>query len=190
MVSLPEDRLERLRRARRIAIVGNGGGGKTTLARALGRTLDLPVTHVDSVQFLPGWRVRDRAETARLLDAVAAGERWILDGFGGRECIARRLAAAEVTVLVDLPLVVHLARGLRRQLAAARAPRAELPADCPEASLRRTLRLARTLLRVHRDEVPWLRARVGELPPDRRVVLRSRRDLDALNRALVRVDVR
>jgi ATPase subunit of ABC transporter with duplicated ATPase domains len=41
---------------RRIAVIGNGGGGKSTLARALGQRLRIPVHEVDEVQWLPGWR--------------------------------------------------------------------------------------------------------------------------------------
>jgi adenylate kinase family enzyme len=173
----------RLRAARRIAVIGNGGGGKTTLSRALGAALALPVHHVDSVQFLPGWRVRDRAETDRELDRLAAGERWILDGFGGHACIARRLAAADAVVFVDLPLVQHCLWALRRQRWAGRRPRPELPPNCPESSLRHTLELLRTLWRVHRTYRPWFTACVAALEPRRVVHVRSRAEMRALQRA-------
>jgi len=37
---------------RRIALIGNGGGGKSTVARALGRHLRIPVHEVDEVHLL------------------------------------------------------------------------------------------------------------------------------------------
>jgi adenylate kinase family enzyme len=39
----------------RMAIVGNAGGGKSTLARPLGAKLDLPMYPMEPVQWLPGW---------------------------------------------------------------------------------------------------------------------------------------
>ena len=48
----------------RIAIIGNAGGGKTTLARTLATSLDLPLVHVDAVQYRP-WFQRLLAEKRR-----------------------------------------------------------------------------------------------------------------------------
>lgn len=39
----------------RVAIVGCGGSGKSHLARELGRIVDAPVTHLDSVYYDDGW---------------------------------------------------------------------------------------------------------------------------------------
>lgn len=39
----------------KIAILGTSGSGKSTLAKRLGETYGLPVLHMDTVHFLPGW---------------------------------------------------------------------------------------------------------------------------------------
>ena len=39
----------------KIAILGTSGSGKSTLAKRLGEAYGLPVLHMDTVHFLPGW---------------------------------------------------------------------------------------------------------------------------------------
>ena len=91
----------------RIAVIGNAGGGKTTLSRLLGEALGLPVHHVDSIQYQPGWKRSASAECDRRLDEVAASEFWIIDGFGSDGAIERRLRAADTVVFVDFPCAAY-----------------------------------------------------------------------------------
>lgn len=140
----------------RIAVIGNGGGGKTTLARELSRKLELPLTHVDSIQYLAGMKVRDRAETSSILEKVAAGDRWLIDGFGALEVMQRRFNLAELVIYVDFPLWRHYWWCLKRQMISLRAPRAELPDGCNEATLAYTIELFKTLWRVHAAIKPKL----------------------------------
>lgn len=104
---------------RRVAIIGNGGGGKSTLARAMARAWELPLLEVDAVQFGPDWERLPAADVAERLAEVQAGERWIIDGFGPWPTIEERAARADLLVLVDLPLWVHFWWAAERQLAAA-----------------------------------------------------------------------
>lgn len=57
---------------RRIAVIGNGGGGKSTLTRALGQHLRISVHEVDEVQWLAGWRRAPLDELAQTLRRVHA----------------------------------------------------------------------------------------------------------------------
>ena len=88
----------------RIAIIGNAGGGKSTLARRLGQLLDLPVTHVDSVQYQSGWQRSDNGECDSILEAVANNGRWIIDGFGNNDVIEQRIAVADTVIHIDFPI--------------------------------------------------------------------------------------
>ncbi len=40
---------------KRVAISGCGGTGKSTLARRLGKITGLPIYHLDSLYWKPGW---------------------------------------------------------------------------------------------------------------------------------------
>lgn len=55
----------------RIAVIGNGGGGKTTISRRLHQIYQLPLTHVDSIQFLAGMIPRNTEETRSILNQLA-----------------------------------------------------------------------------------------------------------------------
>lgn len=130
---------------RRIAIIGNGGGGKSTLARAIGKQLGIPVHEVDQVQWLPGWRRAPLDEVAPLLERWAANDRWIIDGFGPWPVIDRRMARADTIVFVDFPFRTHLWWAAKRQVVSFVRRRAWAGQSAPPPSLL----LFRTLRRVH-----------------------------------------
>jgi adenylate kinase family enzyme len=98
---------------RRIAVIGNGAGGKTTLARVLSGRLRIPHHEVDAVLYRGDW---SRATApAAVLDAWLDADAWVIDGLGPRACVERRFAAADTIVWIDLPLRTHLLRALRRR---------------------------------------------------------------------------
>ena len=49
----------------RIAIVGNAGGGKSTLARGLAKTLELPHLELDRILWRPDWTLAPEADYDR-----------------------------------------------------------------------------------------------------------------------------
>jgi adenylate kinase family enzyme len=65
---------------RRISVVGTSGSGKSTVARELAQALELPLTELDALFWLPGWVERPREEFAAAVTAVAAGDRWVIEG--------------------------------------------------------------------------------------------------------------
>ena len=150
----------------RIAVIGNAGGGKTTLSCRLGDALRIPVYHVDSIQYQRGWVRTPSDECDRQLDKLAATESWIIDGFGSDGAIERRLGAADMVVFVDFPLPVHYWWACQRQWHGRRRQRAELPDNCPEFTLRYSWKLATVMWAVHRDYRPWFTELVSALPGD------------------------
>jgi adenylate kinase family enzyme len=141
---------------KRIAVIGNGGGGKTTLSRGLAKKYNLPLTHVDSIQFLPGLKVRDPQETKKILDDIANSETWVIDGFGSMEVMQKRFALADQIIFVDFKLWRHYWWCTKRQIKSIWSPRTELPSGCNEATLSQTFKLFKTLWRVDRQIRPKL----------------------------------
>lgn len=154
----------------RVALIGNAGGGKTTLARLLGDALNLPVHHVDNIQYQPGWRRTPLDECDLKLDELASSQRWVIDGFGSRAVMERRLRAADTVIFVDFPLRVHYLWACRRQWRSRLRQRAELPDNCPEFTLKYTWKLAKVMWQVHRDYRPWFLALIDSLPSEVRVL--------------------
>jgi len=72
----------------RVAVIGNAGGGKSTLCARLGKALQLPVYPIDKIQWKPGWVAASREEFNRQHDELLALDRWIIDGWGPWDAIA------------------------------------------------------------------------------------------------------
>ena len=165
--------------AQRIAVIGNAGGGKSTLARRIGAERGIPVHVVDDVQWLPGWVPATREIVATAHAGWMAEPRWIVDGWGAWDLIVRRFAIADTIVVVDLAPARHVAWAMKRQmLAMLGRTHGWPPPGC--RALPVTLRMLRTMRSVHRDMRPRL-MRMVEAPAlaEKTVVLRSPRDVSA-----------
>jgi adenylate kinase family enzyme len=115
----------------RIAVVGCSGGGKSTLACALGRRLGLPVVHLDTLFWKPGWVESDLAPFRAAVDEAAGGERWVMDG-NFTSASPLRFARADAIVWVDQPRLLCLWRAVWRSVTAFGRVRADLAPGCPE----------------------------------------------------------
>ena len=156
----------------RILVIGSGGAGKSTLAVTLAGRLGLPLIHLDRHYWHAGWRPTPSGEWERIVAALAAEPRWVMDGnYGGT--LDLRLQRCDTVVFLDLPRVVCLARVLRRWFRHRGRTRPELTPGCEE--------------RLNREFLAWIwnypartRPRIVErlqrLRPDQRLImLRSRR---------------
>lgn len=116
---------------KRVLVIGCSGGGKSTLARALGAKLALPVVHLDVLFWKPGWVESTYDEFRPKVAAAVAEDRWIVDGNFSRT-FDIRLPRADTIVWVDQPRRVCLWRAFRRTMTQFGETRADLAPGCPE----------------------------------------------------------
>ena len=99
----------------RVAVIGPGGAGKTTFARALGTKTGLDVVHLDTLFWKPGWVETPRDEWRAMQEEVVARDAWIIDGnFGATLDV--RLSRADTVVFLDFPRALCLRRAVVRAI--------------------------------------------------------------------------
>lgn len=64
----------------RIVVIGTTSSGKSTLAEALAKELDLDFVELDALYWQPNWIGTPDAEFAAKVDAATRGDRWVVAG--------------------------------------------------------------------------------------------------------------
>ena len=162
----------------RVAVIGNAGGGKSTLCREISAELGLPYHPIDKIQWLPGWNMLPEDEFHKRHEILISQEKWIIDGFGPWSDIERRFDAADTIIFVDHPFWRHLYWATKRQMRSVFLGRQDGPEGCPMLPV--TIKLYRMMWRLHREMRPKLIAAIEERRAGRTIV--SIRSLDELAR--------
>ncbi|WP_170312635.1 P-loop NTPase family protein [Spirosoma agri] len=101
----------------RICILGPSNSGKSTLATAIGRKLNLEVVHLDQLYHAPNtdWQARPTSEFLALHEAVITRDCWVIDGnYSG--CMKQRIERATGLILLDVSVSTSLVRYVYRTL--------------------------------------------------------------------------
>ncbi|MFM9942587.1 MAG: adenylate kinase [Hyphomicrobiaceae bacterium] len=99
---------------KRVAVFGNAGGGKSTLARQLAELTQLPWYPLDRIQFKDGGHAVSQAEYLQAHTEILQQDTWIIDGYGSVASAWERFAAADTLIYIDLPLATHYWRVTKR----------------------------------------------------------------------------
>lgn len=116
---------------RRVLVIGPGGAGKSTFARSLAERTGLPLIHLDTLYWRPGWIATPNEQWDRVVDELLTREAWVMDGNYGRTLPAR-LAACDTVIFLDFPRSVCLWRVAKRWWRYRGRSRPDLAAGCPE----------------------------------------------------------
>lgn len=163
---------------KRVAIFGNAGAGKSTLAKKLAQRTRLPLHPLDLLQFRPGGEPVPHEDYLRAHAELMARDTWIIDGFGCMASAWERFARADTLVYIDLPVATHywwVTKRLVRGLFAT-------PEGWPEGSpiWSSTMHCYHVIWRCNRGLTPKYRELVAEAASFKRVHhLRSPEDIAA-----------
>ena len=117
----------------KIAIMGYSGSGKSTLARLLAEKHNLAVLHFDAVHFLPGWAIRSSAEKEKITkEFMDSHDGWVIDGNYFKLYPERRIAEADLVILLLFNRFSCLYRAYRRSRIYANKTRPDMGEGCKE----------------------------------------------------------
>jgi adenylate kinase family enzyme len=170
---------------KRVAVFGNAGGGKSTLARRLAELTELPLYVVDMMQFRAGGAKVPHDEFLRAHADLLRRDEWIIDGFGNMTTAWERFAAADTPIYVDLPLLTHYRGVTKRFIKGLFASPKGWPENSPLWSS--TLSSYRVIPLCHRQLTPRYRQLVADAAASKRVHhLRSQAQMQSFLEAVKR----
>ena len=116
----------------RVMIIGCGGAGKSTLARALGEKTGLPVVHLDQIWWSPGnWQHLEQEEFDERLRRELENPRWILDGNFNRT-MEPRLVKCDTVIYLDMNRFICMKNWIARVIKNWGRARADMAEGCAE----------------------------------------------------------
>lgn len=103
----------RLTEARRIAIVGIGGSGKSTISTQIAARTGLPLLHMDQLFWTGVWEEVPMSEYIPKHEALVAQDAWIIEGFIDKS-MRSRAERADLIIWLDYSGLLCLRRVLGR----------------------------------------------------------------------------
>lgn len=100
----------------KITLLGYSGSGKSTLAAYLSKAKQIPVLHLDTVQFIENWQEREYQEALVIVKNFMLQNSWVIDGNYTKFYQEERLAEADQIILLLFSPLVSLRRVINRRI--------------------------------------------------------------------------
>ncbi len=162
----------------RIAIIGYSGSGKSTLAGLFGKAHGLPVLHLDTAHWLPGWKERAKEERAAIVRGfLDENENWVIDGNYSGVFYDERMEKADRIIFMNFNRFTCLYRAWKRKVQYSGKSRPDMTEGCNE---KLDKEFAMWILRDSRTKRALDRYRsVKEKYPEKFIEIRNQRELNA-----------
>ena len=99
----------------KISIIGYSSSGKSTLAQNLGNILNIPVLHLDKVNFLPEWKERNKEESKKIVeDFIKNNNEFIIDGNYIKFVYDLRMKLSDKIIFLDFDRITCLFQAFQR----------------------------------------------------------------------------
>ncbi len=157
----------------RISIIGGSGTGKTTLADNLGKELNIPVYHIDGINHLENWEIRNKAERDKIILEKIKENKWIMDGTY-RSTLKRRLEFSDFVIYLDYSTLAQIKGVLGRYIRNHGKERAEIP-GCKERMSWKFLLVVLNWRKNKRNEILEI---INKLDKDKILIFKNRRQLN------------
>jgi adenylate kinase family enzyme len=99
---------------RRIAVVGISASGKSTFARKLAERTRLPLTHMDTIWWKPGWISISEEEATAQLRTIVQTDAWIVEGYIPKLARNSVFERADLILYLDYAPVISALRYIKR----------------------------------------------------------------------------
>ena len=168
----------------RIVVIGNAGGGKSTLARKIAEHRGLRHVEIDRLLWQDGWVLTPEDVYARQHREIIQYDDWLIDGLGRQNSIAERIGRGTEIILIDMPLWMHFWLAAERQIAWASGVLEHSPGGI--AQMPPTEGLFKTIWEVDQTWMPNVRALCTRAETEGKIVTRlaSVHDLNAFAQAI------
>lgn len=172
--------IEFIKGAQRIQVLGSSGAGKSTIARRLGKALNLNVVHLDSYFWQPGWTETPQDEWFKVVERLQKEQRWVIDG-NYTASLPGRLGRADRVVFLQLGRLKCILRVIKRRIRYRGVSRPELGPGCYEKI---DLEFLTWIWNYPRDVKPRIMALLKEFPGEKVLVLNGAREINRFLREL------
>ena len=116
----------------KIQIIGFSGAGKSTLGKQLGQLYNLPILHMDSLNFLSNWVERDRLEFNQIVNQfLSENESWVIDGNYFR-ISPKRYEQADLVIYLKYNRLTCLRGVIKRYKKYKKSSRPDMAEGCKE----------------------------------------------------------
>ncbi|KAB7671306.1 DNA topology modulation protein FlaR [Bacillus sp. B1-b2] len=102
---------------KKIHIIGSVGSGKTTLAKTLSKTLNIPFYELDNVVWVRGDNgdvKRTEIEREAYLQTLVKTESWIIEGVHQEDWVAISFQYADIIIFLDPNYMIRIFRIIKR----------------------------------------------------------------------------